>query len=60
MTRRCLTAALGGVVALSLVSAVAQEDEKESDEPLRCLSMNSISRGDRSADLSPSPVPDVS
>ncbi len=42
MTRRCLTAALGGVVALSLAGAAAQDDEEKSDEPLRCLSMTSI------------------
>ena len=42
MTRRCLTAVLGVVVALSLASAAAQDDEEESDEPLRCVSMNSI------------------
>ena len=42
MTRNSLTALLG-VAALSLVSAAAQEgDEETSDEPLRCLSMNSI------------------
>jgi len=42
MTRNSLTALLG-VAALSLVSAAAQEgDEEASDEPLRCLSMNSI------------------
>ena len=42
MTRKCLTALLGSVAALSLASAAAQDDEEESDEPLRCLSMNSI------------------
>ena len=42
MTYRCLTAVLGGVAALSLAGAAAQDDEDESDEPLRCLSMNSI------------------
>jgi hypothetical protein len=43
MTRKVLPALLG-VAALSLTSAAtAQEDEEEaSDEPLRCLSMNSI------------------
>jgi hypothetical protein len=42
MTRNSLTALLG-VAALSLASAAAQEgDEETSDEPLRCLSMNSI------------------
>ncbi|HXS79907.1 MAG TPA: hypothetical protein VN818_06460 [Gammaproteobacteria bacterium] len=42
MTRKCLTALLGSVAALSLASAAAQDGEDESDEPLRCLSMNSI------------------
>jgi hypothetical protein len=42
MIRRCLTAVLGGVVALALASAAAQGDEEEGDEPLRCLSMSSI------------------
>src|SRR5262245_44937036 len=43
MTRKVLPALLGVVVALSLTSAAAQEDEEEaSNEPLRCLSMNSI------------------
>jgi hypothetical protein len=42
MTRRCLAALLGSVAALSLASAAAQDDEEESDEPLRCLSMNGI------------------
>jgi hypothetical protein len=42
MTRKCLTVLLGGMAALSLVSAAAQDDEDESAEPLRCLSMNSI------------------
>lgn len=42
MTRKCLTALLGSVAALSLASAAAQDDEEESDEPLRCVSMNSI------------------
>jgi hypothetical protein len=42
MTHKCLTAVLGGVVALSLASAAAQDDDKKSDEPLRCLSMTSI------------------
>jgi len=42
MTRNSLTALLG-VAALSFASAYAQEgDEQTSDEPLRCLSMNSI------------------
>ena len=42
MTRTSLTALLG-VAVLSLVSAAAQEaGEETSDEPLRCLSMNSI------------------
>jgi hypothetical protein len=42
MTRKVLPALLG-VAALSLTSAAAQEDAEEtSDEPLRCLSMNSI------------------
>jgi hypothetical protein len=42
MTRKCLTALLGSVAALSLASAAAQDDEEDSDEPVRCLSMNSI------------------
>lgn len=42
MTRKGLTALLGTVAALSLASAAAQDDEDGSDEPLRCLSMNSI------------------
>ena len=43
MTRKSLTALLGGVAALSLASAAAQDDdEEESEEPLRCLSMTSI------------------
>jgi hypothetical protein len=41
MKRSCLTALLGGAVALSFASASGQEDEA-ADEPLRCLSMNSI------------------
>ena len=42
MTRKVLPALLG-VAALSLTSAAAQEGEEEtSDEPLRCLSMNSV------------------
>jgi hypothetical protein len=42
MTRTSLTALLG-VAVLSLASAAAQEDDEDtSDEPLRCLSMNSI------------------
>ncbi|HEX7236861.1 MAG TPA: hypothetical protein VF405_07865 [Gammaproteobacteria bacterium] len=42
MTRTSLTALLG-VAVLSLTSAAAQEDDEEtSNEPLRCLSMNSI------------------
>jgi hypothetical protein len=42
MTHPCLTAVLGGVAALSLAGAAAQDDEDETDEPLRCLSMSSI------------------
>jgi hypothetical protein len=42
MTVKCLSALLGGVAALSLASAAAQDDDEASDEPLRCLSMNSI------------------
>jgi hypothetical protein len=42
MTRKALTALLGSVAALSLVSAAAQDDDESSDEPLRCMSMNSI------------------
>lgn len=42
MTRKVLPALLS-VAALSLTSAAAQEDEEEaSNEPMRCLSMNSI------------------
>ena len=42
MTRKVLPA-LFGVAALSLMSVNAQEDEDEaSNEPMRCLSMNSI------------------
>jgi hypothetical protein len=41
MTRKCMTVLLG-VTALSFASAAAQDDEDESDEPLRCLSMSSI------------------
>lgn len=44
MTRKVLPALLG-VAALSFASAVAAQEEDEeqaSDEPLRCLSMNSI------------------
>ena len=44
MAFKLLPALLGGVVALSLGNASAQEadDDEASDEPLRCLSMNSI------------------
>jgi hypothetical protein len=42
MTRKSLAALLGGVAALSLATAAAQDDDEGSDEPLRCLSMNSI------------------
>ena len=42
MARMSLAALLGGVAALSLASAAAQDDDEASDEPLRCLSMNSI------------------
>jgi hypothetical protein len=42
MASKSLAALLGGVAALSLASAAAQDDEEASDEPLRCLSMNSI------------------
>lgn len=41
MTRNCLTALLGSMAALSLASALAQGEE-DSDEPVRCVSMNSI------------------
>jgi hypothetical protein len=41
MTRKCMTVLLGAAT-LSLASAAAQDDEAESDEPLRCLSMNTI------------------
>jgi hypothetical protein len=42
MTRKRLSALLGSVAALSLASADAQDDDEGSDEPLRCISMNSI------------------
>lgn len=42
MKRICLTALLGGAVALSFASAWAQDDDEAAAEPLRCLSMNSI------------------
>ena len=42
MTRTRLSALLGSVAALSLASAAAQDDDEGSDEPLRCVSMNSI------------------
>jgi hypothetical protein len=42
MARKSLAAALAGVAALSLASATAQDDDEASDEPVRCLSMNSI------------------
>jgi hypothetical protein len=42
MTPKCLAALLGGVAALSLASAGAQDEREESDEPLRCVSMGSI------------------
>jgi hypothetical protein len=42
MTRKSLAALLASVAALSLASAAAQVDDETSDEPLRCLSMNSI------------------
>ena len=41
MTHHCLTALLGSMTALSLGMAAAQ-DEEASDEPVRCVSMNSI------------------
>ena len=41
MTCKSMTVLLG-LAALSFTSASAQDDEEESDEPLRCLSMNSI------------------
>ncbi len=41
MKRKCMTVLLG-VAGLSFTCASAQDDEEESDEPLRCLSMNSI------------------
>ena len=42
MTSKVLPALLG-LAALSLMSAAAQEDQEESsNEPMRCLSMNSI------------------
>ena len=42
MARKSLAALLAGVAALSLASATAQDDDEASDEPVRCLSMNSI------------------
>jgi hypothetical protein len=42
MAHKCLTAVLGGVAALSVAGAAGQDDEEQSNEPLRCLSMNSI------------------
>jgi len=44
MAFKLLPALLGGVIALSLANAAAQDDDEHetSDEPLRCLSMNSI------------------
>jgi hypothetical protein len=42
MARKALAALLAAVGALSLASAAAQDDDEESDEPVRCLSMNSI------------------
>lgn len=41
MTRNRLTALLGSMAALSLGMAAAQDGE-DSDEPVRCVSMNSI------------------
>jgi hypothetical protein len=42
MARKPLAAVLAGVAALSLASATAQDDDEASDEPVRCVSMNSI------------------
>lgn len=42
MARKSIAALLAGVAALSLASATAQDDDEASDEPVRCLSMNSI------------------
>ena len=42
MARKSLAALLAGVAALSLASATAQDDDEASDEPVRCVSMNSI------------------
>nr|AXL06009.1 hypothetical protein [uncultured bacterium] len=44
MAFRVLPTLLGGVVALSLANAAAEEDDEDeaSREPLRCLSMNRI------------------
>jgi hypothetical protein len=42
MRRKTVSALLAGGAALSLAGAAAQDDDEASDEPLRCLSMNSI------------------
>jgi hypothetical protein len=42
MARKSLAVVLAGVAALSLASAAAQDGDEASDEPVRCLSMNSI------------------
>jgi hypothetical protein len=42
MARMSRAAVLAGVAALSLASSAAQDDDEASDEPVRCLSMNSI------------------
>jgi hypothetical protein len=42
MPRKSRAALLAGLAALSLASAAAQDDDEASDEPVRCLSMNSI------------------
>jgi len=42
MARKSLAALLAGVAGLSLASATAQDDDEASNEPVRCVSMNSI------------------
>ena len=42
MAGKSLAALLAGAAALSFASASAQDDDEASDEPVRCVSMNSI------------------